>query len=165
MNTNDNNVSHLITRRQALKALAAATGAVTASLLPVRWSKSGLTIGALPAYAHTSGLHTLSCGTNQTIPVPASATVTSTVTISPVHAGIVMFYSIAFTNAAFVVTSTSPTGTAVTNGSGVASVLVSAFSSTPNTNGNVTVTWSFNNPADGSGSCSQVFSWVNNQVE
>ncbi len=47
----------IIGRRQLLKALAAAGGAVTAaSMLPGKWSKPVIEAGVLPAHAQTSAL-------------------------------------------------------------------------------------------------------------
>ncbi|NJN95927.1 MAG: twin-arginine translocation signal domain-containing protein [Anaerolineales bacterium] len=43
-----------LTRRDALKTLAAITGAVTLSSLPNQWEKPLVEVGALPAHAQTS---------------------------------------------------------------------------------------------------------------
>lgn len=43
-----------LTRRDALKTLAAVTGAVTLSSLPNQWEKPLVEVGALPAHAQTS---------------------------------------------------------------------------------------------------------------
>ena len=43
------------TRRNALKALAAATGAVTLASLPTLWAKPVVRVGAIPAHAQVSG--------------------------------------------------------------------------------------------------------------
>jgi len=147
----EENTKKQISRRDAMKLLAAAVGAATIANLPPEWSKPGLETGLLPAHAQTSSnllagpdIDTGEC----------SSDVTSTVSISPVRSGISMHYEIVESGP----TVTSPaslTGTALTNASGIASLDVSIDSIYL---GTVTVTWSFENPADGSGSDSQVFS-------
>ena len=41
-------------RREALKLIAAATGALALASIPAEWTKPELRIGVLPAYAQTS---------------------------------------------------------------------------------------------------------------
>jgi len=43
-----------LSRREALKAIAAATGAVTLASLPKKWETPVVEVGALPAHAQTS---------------------------------------------------------------------------------------------------------------
>src|SRR5688572_8151277 len=43
-----------LSRRDALKVLAAATGAITLSSLPDQWQKPVIEVGLLPAHAQTS---------------------------------------------------------------------------------------------------------------
>ncbi len=56
-----NKERQLLSRRDALKALAAAGGAVALSMLPNKWEKPAVKVGTLPAFAQTS-------------PVPGTAT-------------------------------------------------------------------------------------------
>jgi hypothetical protein len=144
-------------RRRALKVLAAATGAVVGSQVPVRWSKAGVSFGVLPVHAQGSASLTIaSCGA----PVefePDTDPLTSTCTITPATAGISMHYQITFSNAGFDGADPS-SGDVLTNGSGVASITTGPITSTFGS-GFVGFTWTFTNPADGTGTCNQVFSW------
>jgi len=141
-----------ISRRDAIKILAAAVGAATVATLPPEWSRPDLEIGALPAHAQTSTT-TLLAGPD-TDTGECHSDVTSTVSISPITSGISMHYEIV-ENGPTVTSPVSLTGTVLTDASGVASLDISISSIYL---GEVTVTWSFENPADGSGSDSQVFS-------
>lgn len=72
-----------ISRRNALKILAAAAGATTLANLPGQWMKPVLRAGVLPAHAQTSGLPTATgVPTNTPTTVPTS-TPTSTPTTTP----------------------------------------------------------------------------------
>jgi len=140
-----------ISRRDAIKILAAAVGAATVANLPPEWSQPDLEIGALPAHAATST--TLLAGPD-TDTGECHSDVISTVIISPVQANIPMHYEIVSVGPTVTIPASS-TGTELTNASGVASLSMHIDSIYL---GTVTVTWSFENPADGSGSDSQVFS-------
>ena len=140
--------SKKISRRDAIKLLGAATGAAMLANLPSKWKTPELASGVLPAHAQTSTsaiLHTLACAADDIdAPSPAS----SSVTITPPTPGISMTYNVFDANGV-IFPITNP-GTVLTDGSGVATL-----------NGIVTggagftVTWSFTNPADGTGNCVQ----------
>lgn len=141
-----------LSRRDAMKILAAATGAAALATIPDKWIKPGLEVGVLPAHAQTSSslvagasLETADC----------NPTLTSTATpLPPPRPGVVLRYNISRTNPAAVVVP-FPTGTETTNAAGVATLLLTiAFAG----GDSVTVTWTFENPADGTGSADQVFS-------
>ena len=140
-----------LSRRDAMKILAAATGAAALATIPDKWIKPGLEVGVLPAHAQTSSslvagasLETSDC----------NPTLTSTATpLPPPRTGVVLRYLITFTGAGSV--SVPLTGTETTNAAGVATLLLTiAFAG----GDSVTVTWTFENPADGTGSADQVFS-------
>jgi len=141
-----------LSRRDAMKILAAAVGAATVANLPPEWSEPGLEVGVLPAHAQTST--SLLAGPD-TDTGECHSDVTSTVAITPPLANIPMHYEITTTGGVSVPVPASLTGTVLTNTSGVASLDITANSIYL---GTVTVTWSFENPADGTGSDSQVFS-------
>lgn len=61
------------TRREALKALAAATWAITLTNLPPQWATPVVKVGVLPAQAQTSGL-TIA---NLTVSIPTAGNCTS----------------------------------------------------------------------------------------
>ena len=141
-----------VSRRDAMKILAAALGAAAVANLPSEWSKPGFEVGVLPAHAQTStGL----LAGPDTDTGECHSDVISTVVISPIRANISMHYEIATSGGPTVTIPASSTGTELTNASGVASLSMHINSIYL---GTVTVTWSFENPADGSGSDSQVFS-------
>ena len=151
-----------LSRRDAIKILVAATGATV--LVPSKWSTPRTTSGVLPVHAQTSTspvLHTLACGADIlldiTCDVPAPSR-TSTVTINPPDAGIPMNYQIT-TSPTITVSSPALSGQVNTVG-GVASLNV-LFSNNDN-NGTphfCRVEWSFADSAQGSGICTQEFTW------
>jgi hypothetical protein len=57
-----NKEKQLLSRRDTLKALAAAGGAVALSMLPNGWEKPAVKIGTLPAFAQVSPVYTITCG-------------------------------------------------------------------------------------------------------
>ena len=142
-----------VSRRDAVKILAAAVGATALSNLPGKWTKPSLNVGILPAHALTSG-HTLTVGADQIDNFCLSTALVSTVTISPADPGILMKYTIIPDPS---ITISSPlTGTALTNSSGVASVTFTAVTSAVFAV-TVGVKWEFANPSDGTGSGTQQF--------
>jgi len=147
----EDNTKRKISRRDAMKLLAAAVGAATVANLPAEWSKPGLEAGVLPAHAQTSS--NLLAGPDVDV-TDCQANVVSTVTIAPVATGILMRYDIATTGSVTFNPPGSSTGTVATNPNGIASLPISSFNLY---NGSIIVTWSFDNPADGTGSDSQVF--------
>ena len=68
-----------ISRRKALKILAAAAGTVTLTSIMGQWMKPVLRVGVLPAHAQTSGLPTSPPTTTPT----STATSTPTATATP----------------------------------------------------------------------------------
>lgn len=160
-----------LSRREALKLLAAATGAAALTTLPPAWSKPALQVGVLPAHAQTSLLHILS------VPVlPAEIDlgqsycddgiiIRFTAVITPPTAGIQLQYALTYnaTGAAGSIIDPSPTtGTLTTNASGQASIDVTVLPGNPffGTEGTLTVVWSFVNPADGANTASQDYDIV-----
>ncbi len=142
-----------LSRRDAIKLLGAAAGASMLANLPSKWSTPELTSGVLPAHAQTSTvLATLQCSPD--IFPFITLTFLSTVTINPALDGIMMRWNVTFNNSSFFVVVSPTTGTAATVG-GVATylspvIIYNALGAT------VTVTWSFENPLDGTGTCNQV---------
>lgn len=142
-----------ISRRDAIKILAAAVGATTVANLPPEWSRPDLEVGALPAHAQTSIVTTLLAGPD-TDTGECHSDFTSTVAISPVQENIEMRWVISNPGGVIINTPGSSTGTASTDATGVASLFISTNHIY---NGTVTITWSFENPADGTGSDAQAF--------
>lgn len=157
-----------LSRRDALKLLAAATGAAALSNLPPAWSKPELQVGVLPAHAQTSLLHVL--GT----PVDPEEVdqgqnycwegiiIRFTAAITPPTPGIPLQYSLTYTvsGPGGSITVPSPTtGTVTTNGSGQATVDVTVLPDSPffGTVGTLSVVWSFVNPADGVNTATQSY--------
>jgi len=148
----ENSSQKKISRRDAIKLLAAAVGAATVANLPSEWSKPAMAASELPEHAQQSvgnGIVTagpdvaLECN-QQGIPF------TSTATITPARSGVFLHYAITADPGVTLISATS--GTLATGASGDVSLIVGYGS------GSVTVTWSFVNPADGSGSDSQTAS-------
>jgi hypothetical protein len=146
-----------ISRRDAIKILAAVAGATALVNLPDKWTKPGMEVGVLPAHAQTSlGLHTLAAGpddpdANFCLPL------VSTATITPPTFGIPMHYVI--TPSLVTITSPALVGTVSTDAFGVASLSIDASGGPfPILAGAfVRVTWSFENASDGIGNGTQVF--------
>ncbi len=157
-----------LSRRDALKLLAAAAGAAAISNLPPAWSKPELQVGVLPAHAQTSITHLL--GT----PVPPQEIdlgqsycwdgiiIRFTAAITPPTPGIVLQYALSYavSGPGGSITIPNPaTGTVVTNGSGQATIDVTVLPDSPffGTTGTLTVVWSFVNPVDGTNTASQSY--------
>ena len=144
-----------VSRRDAVKILAAAVGATALANLPSKWSKPNLNVGILPAHAQTSG-HTLTVGADQIDSFCFPLALVSTVTISPADPGILMKYTIIPDPSITISSPPSLTGTALTNSSGVASVTFTAVTSAgPAVT--VEVEWEFANPSDGTDNGTQLF--------
>jgi len=140
-----------LSRRDALKVLGAAAGATALANLPSKWNSPELLSGVLPAHAQTSA--NLLAGPDTDI-LTCYGNFTSTVSIIPVRENIQMRWIISNPSGMTINTPGSLTGTALTDATGVASLLIDT--GTMN-NGNISVTWSFENIADGSGTDDQVF--------
>ena len=152
--------SKKISRRDALKILMAAGGATALANVPGKWVAPGLSVGALPAHAQTSGGHTLTIDQNKLFDAGESRVdVTSNISIVPGAAGIPMLYSVSYTDSSNADKSAylkdPPTGEINTDGSGRATYVVSFYNSFEDDL--VKVTWSFKNASDGSGSGTQTF--------
>lgn len=145
-----------LSRRDALKILIAATGAAALANVPDRWIKPDMNVGVLPAHAQTStGPHTIAAGPSDS-DANFCQLLTSTATITPPNSGIVLRYTITVTNANL--NSPSTPGTMTTDGAGSVSLDIDAVAiGTP---AEVSVLWEFDNPADGTGSSTQVFSTI-----
>jgi hypothetical protein len=152
--------SKKLSRRDAIKILAAATGAGVLANIPSKWIKPGMAFGVLPAHAQGSvPLHTLAAGADATIESNVGAppiTIFSTVEITPSTPEILMRYSIAIIGVVDIkLLNKNSTGTVATDGSGTATLPITysnlGYGST------ITVIWSFENPSDGTGSDDQIF--------
>jgi hypothetical protein len=146
-----------ISRRDAIKILAAAAGATALANLPVKWETPDLEVGVLPAHAQTSpGLYTLIAG--QSDPnANFCFSLVSTAIISPVAAGIPLHYAITLSPGLAIISPATPTGTVLTNGSGIVSLSIDVDTTNFNVGDTVSVTWSFENPSDGTNSDIQGF--------
>lgn len=144
-----------ISRRDAIKILTAAAGAATLANLPAQWSKPGFEMGVLPAHAQTSALlRTLAAEADKGpfgINICSPDNITSSVTISPAASSISMSYSIV-ASSEITIHSPALTGTAMTDATGVATIIINAETSG---GGTIAVTWSFTNASDGTGSDTQ----------
>ena len=149
-----------ISRRDAIKALAAVSGAAVLANLPSKWNKPELVSGVLPAHAQTSILHTLLCDLDQTVNEPDSDQYTSGVTINPATLGIVMRWTMALNNVSLDNGADPVTGTVATNAAGYASILTPPVTIiNAGLDASVVVTWSFENASDGTGNCDQAFEY------
>lgn len=153
----DNKPSKEISRRDAMKILAAVVGATTLANIPDKWTKPDMELGVLPAHAQTSmSPHTMVAGADDPAanfcwPLDSSATLT------PATPGIVMRYVVTTTGDAVLNPPAVSTGTVPTDALGVASLSVLVSLSSFNSGDTVTITWSFEPPSDGIGSDAQVF--------
>jgi hypothetical protein len=157
-----------VSRRDAMKILAAVAGAAALANLPSKWSTPELATGVLPAHAQTSNpltVYTLAAAPNdpqanfcQELP--------SIARITPIAAGIMLNYVIT-TNSAplavgpgIIITSPPLTGTVPTDAFGEAqlTIIVDQFSFLADDT--ITVTWSFANASDGTNNGSQVFTSI-----
>jgi hypothetical protein len=160
-----------ISRRDAMKILGVAAGAAAFSTLPSKWNTPELAAGVLPAHARQSVIgHSIQSALfDQSIPASLASICFpfgSTATIKPAVAGILLRYTITSDTVGIlspVVVTVPPvpailSGQVATNASGqatISNVSVDMGSLTPGLTETVTVTWSFVNPSDGSGSSSQ----------
>lgn len=162
------NTTKKLSRRDAFKVLGAVAGASLLANLPSKWSTPELASGVLPAHAQTSGpLLTIlrqrvdgidfDCGTSN----QCDDFVDHAVQISQPVAGIPMRWTVAVDAGTINFSPVPPTnpaglltGVVNTDASGVASLFVLYSTIGAAT---ITYTWTFENPADGSGSCSATF--------
>jgi hypothetical protein len=150
-------------RRELLKALAAAGGAVTASsLLPGEWAKPVVEVGVLPAHAQVSDgqgpgpgplLSITTCSTANINggPIGPSSTLVTYAIISPAEGNIQLRRTMTRNdvNPSVVIDVT----TGYTNGSGRWDAPNFTLPGIGVGNGNLTVLWEFVNPDDGTNTC------------
>jgi hypothetical protein len=152
-----NKPAHKISRRDAIKILTAAAGAVALANIPDQWTKPGMNVGVLPAHAQTSaGPRALAAGlsdpdANYCFPL------ISTATITPPDPAIVLRYTITLSAGLSLITPPALTGTVATNAVGVASLSIEVDEFSFVVGSLVSVLWEFDNPADGTGSGIQDF--------
>jgi hypothetical protein len=96
------------------------------------------------------------------IPQTSSVTLEPLVTISPAAANIPMNYVLTFSGGTLTQPA-STTGQVLTNGAGEASFLATVGSLVAGS-GNITVTWSFANPSQGTGTCTNSAQWTATQT-
>lgn len=152
------NSKRTLSRRDALKIIAAA-GTVALMAAPDKWAKPIVQLGALPAHAQTSISLALTCPPDTQpldITTAGSFSPVASVQVSPATSNVSMTYAITLVNS--ILNTPSANGTVLTDGSGVASL--NNIDVLPDgTNGSITVTWSFTNPAVGTGTCDTTYSW------
>lgn len=145
-----------LSRRDAIKLLGAAIGGAALSTIPPKWSKPALAAGELPEHARQSAVTSVVAGPDLVsgLGCDSSSTFDSTAQITPARGGVLLRYDIVVATAPATILTPTP-GTIATAGDGSVSMTINAFSIG---GGSVTVTWSFVNPADGTGSSSQTAS-------
>jgi hypothetical protein len=145
-----------ISRRNLLKLISAAGGAIALANLPVHWLKPSVKMGLLPVHAQSSGTHVVTAAASID-DVSFCYDLLSTATIAPVEAGIELAYVISFTGSASITSPSSLTGTQTTDSSGAVSLTITPNTSLLAMNDRVIVTWSFVHPADGANNSQQYF--------
>lgn len=147
----EENTKKKISRRDAMKLLAAAVGAATVANLPSEWNQPALAASELPEHARQSVITSIRAGADQLLNA-CHVNLTSTACISPAKSGVVLRYTISVTGGTKVATPVSSTRT--TDASGCVSLDITG---TGLYLGSLSVTWTFDDPADGSGSATQMF--------
>ncbi|MBN1371944.1 MAG: twin-arginine translocation signal domain-containing protein [Anaerolineaceae bacterium] len=152
-----------LSRRDAMKILAAAAGATVLANIPSRWSKPGLEAGVLPVHAQTSVTpeptrpsepHTLPADGIQIESFCYPTDMINSVTISPADAGILLNYSISTTGGTVNITAPAAlNGSVMTDATGTASLTITADDITGM--GTIVIVWSFANSSEGTGSSTQ----------
>ena len=152
-----NKPSKEISRRDAIKILAAVAGATALVNLPDKWTKPGMEVGVLPAHAQTSlGLHTLAAGPDDP-DAGFCLDLISTVAITPPTPGISLRYVITTSPGVTVNPPAALTGTVLTNG---VSLTIRVNPQVWVAGDFVRVTWSFVNASDGINSDDQIFTTI-----
>lgn len=147
----------MLSRRAALKIIAAA-GAGTLLTLPDKWTKPLVQVGALPAHAQVSPVpRSLICPASPAQPTLVTTQTfiqPTTVQVSPAAAGVTVNYIITIVDG-FLLAPAVASGSAVTNGAGVAGVTVEI--QPLQGTGSFTIAWSL--PGQ-QGGCSTTYNWV-----
>lgn len=173
--TTNQEPQNMPSRRQLLKALIAAGGAVTvASFLPGEWSKPVITVGVLPAHAQTSPVPPSRTPTATNGPIAAiigcfvfnanggitigpSDVIQTYADITPALSGISLRRTITLNQVGHPQNGTVAVDSGLTNASGrfqPADFNLGAISPTMSVGvGRLTVLWEFVNPADGTNTC------------
>jgi hypothetical protein len=145
-----------ISRRDAMKILAAAAGATALANLPEKWNRPELEVGVLPAHAQTSPLFDLVVG-----PSDPNAnfcfTLISTAAVIPATSGIQLRYEITLSPGLVLSPPAPLTGTIYTNATGDVSLSIGIDISSFDLGDTVIVKWSFEDPDDGNETGIQVF--------
>ena len=151
----DNKSAQKISRRDALKILAAVAGGAALANIPSKWTKPGLDVGVLPAHAQTSTGHSILATAigpdNGNFCQPQL----TTATITPPTPGIPLHYVIT-PSAGLTINSPALTGTVSTDASGKANLTINVNTSSLSGGETITITWSFVNASDGTGNSSVV---------
>lgn len=151
-----------LTRRNMIKIVSAGAGAVALANLPAKWAKPVVKMGLLPVHAQSTTptppptTYVVTAGdddTNANFCWPLD----STATINPGDAGITLTYSISASPGLTITSPASLTGTVDTTTGGAATLNIE-FTYTMGVAGNISVTWGFDNPADGTNTDVQSFS-------
>ena len=135
-----------ISRRDAMKILAAAVGATALANLPGKWSPPELEMGVLPAHAQTSPAYELIVGPSDPNANFCSTPISSA-DILPATSSIKMRYQIVLSPG--LVLNYAPTGKVYTNEFGHVSLPIELNNTSFNAGDTVTVRWSFDDPNDG----------------
>lgn len=162
-----------ITRRDAIKVLAAVAGAAALANIPDKWTKPGMEVGVLPAHAQTSNPapYTLAAGADDP-QCNFCQDITSTGTVTPLAVGMLLHYVISLPPG--VTIKYPPSANAPANAAGALPVVISLEGDVPTDSSGVarivfrvnsafsvddliTVTWSFVNPSDGTNTDMQTF--------
>jgi len=151
-----------VSRRKALKLIAASTGAATLSSLPGRWTKPNLKVGVLPAHAQISQVPymILRCavgsveGANFISPFD---TITTSAWITPAAANIQLRRRITLNEPGHPQNGEVDMATGITDSAGLVSAPdFDLFGITPTISAGtnrVSVSWEFVNPAEGTNTC------------
>ena len=149
-----------LSRRDAIKLLGAATGATLLANLPSKWKTPELASGVLPAHAQTSILYSLICDPDgQGVPQDGGPD-PFVVAISPNipnGATVTLRWNASGTDGETFLQGS--TGTVDITGPANVAILDLMVINSNTGGGLVTVVWSFENPANGNGTCSQSNPW------
>jgi hypothetical protein len=154
---------HRLTRRNLMKLISAGAGAVALANLPLHWAKPVVKMGLLPVHAQSTtptpppATYVVTAGEDDTNFNFCGYSLDSTASITPGEAGITLTYSIVASLGLTITSPASLTGTVNTTAGG-ATTLHIEFTYTMGEAGNITVTWGFDNPSQGTNTDAQTFS-------